>query len=237
MKVISLISLFTLFLNAQEVCLEGEKNCILESNQKPFNSVKKRINILGSKLTTCSKEPLTGFFRDGTCYSNAQDQGNHSVCAKLSNEFLSFTKAQGNDLSTPNPRYNFPGLKAGDYWCLCAARWLEAKKAGINLEVNASATSNRSFMVTNNFDFKWKKRVIKVPLSLYKSQSIILEENLTLKDDLKLIVVPDKKISVVQLIGLDGKIKKTNKSVFQINDLEKIINSMPMRKAELNNPN
>ena len=87
------------------------------------------INVLGTKLVSCSENPKTGFFRDGCCNTDYSDTGLHTVCVQLTDEFLQFSKAQGNDLTTPIPQYGFAGLKAGDKWCLCAARWLEAYKS------------------------------------------------------------------------------------------------------------
>jgi uncharacterized protein len=87
-------------------------------------------NVLGSRLESCSMKPMTGFFRDGCCDTAAEDVGSHTVCAVMTDEFLKFSKARGNDLSTPMPDYGFPGLKAGDRWCLCAPRWQEAFEAG-----------------------------------------------------------------------------------------------------------
>ena len=104
-------------------------------------------NIFGKKLKKCSTNPLTGFFRDGSCSSDHRDKGNHSVCAIVSDAFLEYTKKLGNDLSTPNHAYNFPGLKHGDQWCLCATRWLEAYNAGIKLKVDLNATHKRALEV------------------------------------------------------------------------------------------
>ncbi len=87
-------------------------------------------NILGGELQPCSMDPLTGFFRDGCCNTGSGDVGVHTVCVVVSEEFLEFSRSRGNDLSTPQPQLGFPGLKAGDYWCLCAARWQEALEAG-----------------------------------------------------------------------------------------------------------
>ena len=84
------------------------------------------INVLGEALEACGENPKTGFFRDGYCNTCNQDNGSHTVCVKVTREFLEFSRFRGNDLSTPMPQYNFPGLKPGDSWCLCAARWLEA---------------------------------------------------------------------------------------------------------------
>jgi uncharacterized protein (DUF2237 family) len=97
-------------------------------------------NVLGEPLESCSTQPLTGFFRDGCCNTSREDRGSHTVCALLTDEFLAFSKAQGNDLSTPMPEYGFPGLKAGDRWCLCAPRWQEAFEAGAAPRVALKAT-------------------------------------------------------------------------------------------------
>ena len=88
------------------------------------------LNVLGGPLEACSTAPMTGFFRDGCCNTDENDFGSHTVCAVLTDEFLSFSRSRGNDLSTPRPEFDFPGLRAGDRWCLCAARWREAYEAG-----------------------------------------------------------------------------------------------------------
>ena len=88
------------------------------------------LNVLGGELALCSTQPMTGFFRNGCCDTSRQDVGSHTVCVVMTSEFLAFSKAQGNDLSTPMPDYGFPGLKPGDRWCLCAPRWHEALEAG-----------------------------------------------------------------------------------------------------------
>lgn len=87
-------------------------------------------NVLGTDLKSCCTDPMTGYYRDGVCNTGPTDSGRHVVCAEMTQEFLDFTKAKGNDLCTPFPQYNFPGLKAGDRWCLCAVRWKEAYDAG-----------------------------------------------------------------------------------------------------------
>ena len=89
------------------------------------------LNVLGSALTPCSYEPLTGYFRDGCCKTDETDTGSHLICARVTDAFLSFSKTRGNDLSTPRPEYRFKGLVAGDRWCLCATRWAEALAAGV----------------------------------------------------------------------------------------------------------
>ncbi len=87
-------------------------------------------NVLGTDLEVCSKDPITGFFRDGCCNTGGEDTGLHTVCCQVTAEFLAFSKSRGNDLSTPMEMYHFPGLVPGDRWCLCAARWKEAYDAG-----------------------------------------------------------------------------------------------------------
>ncbi len=87
-------------------------------------------NVLGEPLKPCSTAPMTGFFRDGCCNTGPQDLGRHVLCSQVTQEFLAFSKSQGNDLSTPRPEFGFAGLKPGDRWCLCADRWQEALEAG-----------------------------------------------------------------------------------------------------------
>ena len=87
-------------------------------------------NVLGTALVPCSYDPLTGYFRDGCCKTDASDAGSHLICARVTAEFLAFSSERGNDLSTPRPEYRFKGLVAGDRWCLCASRWAEALAAG-----------------------------------------------------------------------------------------------------------
>lgn len=88
-------------------------------------------NVLGTELKSCCFDPLTGFYRDGFCHTGPQDSGRHLICARMTDEFLEFSKSRGNDLITPYPAFRFPGLKAGDQWCLCALRWKEAYDAGL----------------------------------------------------------------------------------------------------------
>lgn len=97
-------------------------------------------NVFGEELETCSTNPMTGFFRDGCCSTDAQDLGMHVVCAEVTEEFLEFSKASGNDLSTPNPDFDFPGLKPGDRWCVCALRWKEAMDKGVAPPVVLTST-------------------------------------------------------------------------------------------------
>ncbi len=97
-------------------------------------------NVLGQPLVACSFEPLTGFYRDGCCKTGPQDIGKHLVCAVMTDSFLSFSKKRGNDLSTPRPEWGFPGLVAGDQWCLCVDRWKEALEAGVAPHIKLEST-------------------------------------------------------------------------------------------------
>ena len=96
-----------------------------------LSSSSKDLNVLGTPLQTCSCNPLTGWFRDGYCYFDKNDYGNHSICCIMDNNFLKYSKSQGNDLITPMPQYSFPGLKEGDKWCICLDRWKQAKEDGL----------------------------------------------------------------------------------------------------------
>jgi uncharacterized protein len=116
-------------------------------------------NVLGQELEVCCISPMTGFFRNGKCDTSPQDYGVHVVCAEITNEFLEFTKGKGNDLSTPLPAYGFPGLKAGDRWCLCATRWQESLDAGFAPPVILEATHEEVL----NY----------IPLSILEEHSIV----------------------------------------------------------------
>ncbi|MEW2919186.1 DUF2237 domain-containing protein [Ruegeria sp. ANG10] len=105
------------------------------------------INVLGGVLSPCSRDPLTGFFRDGACNTCPEDEGSHTVCAVMTAEFLAFSKYVGNDLSTPRPEFNFPGLNPGDSWCLCAARFLQAHDEGCAPKVHLEATHQRALEI------------------------------------------------------------------------------------------
>lgn len=97
-------------------------------------------NVLGERLELCCLEPRTGFYRDGCCHTGPEDRAMHLVCAQMTEEFLSFSVAQGNDLVTPVPEFDFPGLKPGDRWCLCVTRWKEALEAGVAPPIVLTAT-------------------------------------------------------------------------------------------------
>lgn len=104
-------------------------------------------NIYGRDLITCSTDPVTGFYRDCKCNTGDDDQGMHTVCVELTSAFLDYSKSQGNDLSTPRPDFGFNGLKAGDHWCLCAGRWLDAYRDGMAPKVNLHATHEETLSV------------------------------------------------------------------------------------------
>ena len=109
------------------------------------NKIKKgEKNVLGTDLQIAGTNPITGYYRDGFCSTGESDRGVHVIAATLTDEFLEFTKSQGNDLTTPSPQYNFPGLKAGDNWCLCALRWKEAFDAGVAPPVILEATHEKA---------------------------------------------------------------------------------------------
>lgn len=98
------------------------------------------VNVYGEPLDSCSEQPMTGYLRDGCCSSDATDPGRHLVCARMTPAFLAYSRSRGNDLVTPRPEFGFPGLNPGDRWCLCAARWFEAFRAGVAPPVNLGAT-------------------------------------------------------------------------------------------------
>lgn len=105
------------------------------------------LNVLGAPLAPCSDAPLTGFFRDGSCNTCAEDAGSHTVCAVMTAEFLAYSKYVGNDLSTPRPEFRFPGLRPGDRWCLCAGRFLQAADEGAAPQINLQATHMRALEI------------------------------------------------------------------------------------------
>ncbi len=105
------------------------------------------LNVYGETLEPCSEDPVTGFFRDGCCNTADEDLGMHTVCVKLTADFLNFSQQMGNDLSTPRPEFNFPGLNPGDRWCLCAQRWLQAYEAGAAPKVYIRSTHLRTLEV------------------------------------------------------------------------------------------
>ena len=110
------------------------------------------LNVFGERLIACSTDPMTGFFRNGCCDTGPDDRGKHTVCAIMTVDFLSFSKAAGNDLSTPMPMFEFPGLKTGDKWCLCVLRWKEALDAGCAPKVLLEATHEHALQYVSMSD-------------------------------------------------------------------------------------
>jgi hypothetical protein len=111
-------------------------------------------NVFGGKLETCCTTPMTGFYRDGCCRTGPEDLGLHVICAEMTEEFLEFSKSRGNDLTTPKPEFEFPGLKPGDRWCLCALRWKEALGDGIAPPVVLASTHESALKVVSIEDLK-----------------------------------------------------------------------------------
>jgi uncharacterized protein (DUF2237 family) len=121
--------------------------CKFSVDQSPSASGGQSTNVLGEPLQICGCEPLTGWYRDGSCRTDANDTGRHTVCCVISEAFLRYTRSQGNDLSTPAPAYGFPGLNPGDHWCVCAARWLEAYEDGVAPPVRLDATESSTLQL------------------------------------------------------------------------------------------
>jgi uncharacterized protein (DUF2237 family) len=113
-----------------------------------------KLNVLGEPLALCSENPLTGFYRDGCCNTESGDLGSHTVCTRVTADFLKYSRTMGNDLSTPRAEFGFPGLRPGDQWCLCAARWQEALKAGVAPKVVLQATHAASLRIVKLADLK-----------------------------------------------------------------------------------
>ena len=109
-----------------------------------MNSVEKQKNVFGEEIDTCCESPITGFFRDGFCHTDDTDKGVHTICVSMTEDFLEFSKSKGNDLSTPRPKFNFPGLKEGDSWCLCAERWVEAYEVSMAPKLYIKRTNLRT---------------------------------------------------------------------------------------------
>ena len=120
----------------------------------PTDRIAAPVNVLGDALQPCSKEPMTGFYRTGCCESGPDDEGMHTVCVIMTERFLAFSKAAGNDLSTPHPEWGFPGLQPGDRWCLCAPRWQEALEQGYAPQVILEATHQRTLEIVELADLE-----------------------------------------------------------------------------------
>ncbi len=114
-----------------------------------MTSMAPSLNVFGELLVSCGTDPMTGFFRDGCCNTSDADHGSHTVCVSVTAEFLAFSKGRGNDLTTAVPEFEFPGLQAGDHWCLCASRWLEACRAGAAPKVWLARTHQRALEVVD----------------------------------------------------------------------------------------
>ena len=111
-------------------------------------------NVLGGELESCCTSPMTGYYRDGHCRTDESDRGSHTVCARMTDAFLAFSKRTGNDLSTPHPEFGFPGLKAGDKWCVCVTRWEAAFLAGVAPRIVLAATHERALEVVELEELK-----------------------------------------------------------------------------------
>ncbi len=105
------------------------------------------VNVFGEKLKPCSHDPLTGFFRNGCCDTSKEDIGSHTICVRVTEEFLKYSASCGNDLITPKPQWGFPGLRPGDKWCVCAIRWLEAYKGGAPAPVYLHSTHKKALEI------------------------------------------------------------------------------------------
>lgn len=116
---------------------------------KQENGMDDAINVLGEVLRLCGEDPITGFYRDGYCNTCAEDVGSHTVCIEVSEKFLQYSRFKGNDLSTPIPEFGFKGLKPGDSWCLCAARWLEAHKDKMAPRVHLLSTHKKALEIVS----------------------------------------------------------------------------------------
>ncbi|MDZ4841348.1 MAG: DUF2237 domain-containing protein [Hyphomicrobium aestuarii] len=123
-------------------------------DDSPEHNREPSLNVLGQRLETCSRAPLTGFFRDGCCETGPHDAGRHVICAEVTADFLAFSKSRGNDLSTPREEYPFAGLKPGDRWCLCAERWREALLAGMAPRVVLRSTHMAALRTVTLDDLK-----------------------------------------------------------------------------------
>lgn len=112
-------------------------------------------NVLGSTLQSCSTDPVTGFTRNGCCETGPEDLGSHTICVQVTDEFLAFSITRGNDLTTPRPQFDFPGLKAGNRWCVCASRWLEASEAGFAPPVILEACHEKCLEIVSLADLEY----------------------------------------------------------------------------------
>lgn len=134
------------------------KSIMLGQNQNGMN-MEQQLNVFGKVIKPCCADPITGFYRDGFCHTGHEDSGIHTVCILVSEEFLEYSKYRGNDLSTPKPEFDFPGIRPGDKWCLCAGRWVEAYMQGVAPLVDLEATNEETLAIVSietleRFDFR-----------------------------------------------------------------------------------
>lgn len=135
-----LVSIFLIISFSCSSSLNRKESCNTNGIATNISMENDALNIYGQPLGSCCTDPMTGFYRNGFCQTGRDDYGTHIACAVVTNEFLEYSKAQGNDLITPNSNYHFPGLKPGDKWCLCITRWLEAVKEGVAPPLDLQAT-------------------------------------------------------------------------------------------------
>ena len=131
-------------LASRPVCAPGNATCSATRMSSSVPSAARNVNVLGGPLQKCCVSPVTGYYRDGSCSTGPDDRGVHTVCAVVTRAFLEFSRGKGNDLMTPMSAYNFPGLKDGDRWCLCASRWKEAAEAGVAPPVVLESTHEKT---------------------------------------------------------------------------------------------
>ena len=124
-----------------------QNNLLIELALVQTSGTSKDLNVLGEPLDQCNCKPMTGWFRDGSCRTDATDLGQHTICCVITETFLTYSKAQGNDLSTPVPAFGFPGLKPGDHWCVCAPRWKQAYEDGMAPPVRLQATEQSALKI------------------------------------------------------------------------------------------
>jgi uncharacterized protein len=137
-----------------EIMLNHWDKAMLRDDRAEGEGQRRARNVFGERLEICSIKPMTGFYRDGCCNTGREDVGSHTVCAVMTSEFLEFSRSRGNDLSTPLPEFGFPGLKAGDRWCLCAPRWQEAFEANQAPRVVLRATHEGALTYCSLADLK-----------------------------------------------------------------------------------
>lgn len=124
-------------------------NTLIQACKPVVSSMLPSVNVLGTELQTCSKSPMTGWFRDGCCNTDRRDRSLHTVCCQVTADFLQFARSRGNDLITPAPEFRFPGLKPGDRWCVCAQTWKNAAESGIPCPVILESTHEEALQVVS----------------------------------------------------------------------------------------